>query len=214
MLALCSVGDEAARIRFPSIAHDQPTLLQIEPQAEESSPLIPCNSSSVSDFVYNINGIPCSVPTNVNHTDGASLTDEEDDDQLWQQYNLSGWRQPEADMQYESSTTLAEFEMVPVRTSGVGSGSGSGSGSGPGQEQLISENEVASLQNQYRWIMDKPNGWKKRYVNASHDTSNALVDAMKNKTKPIKALSYDDQKGFQNEFLDILGKGKPVQSFR
>lgn len=218
MLALCSVGNDAARIRFPSVAQDQPTLLQIKPE-HESPPIIPCNSSNVSDFVYHINGIPCSVPTNyviqplvVNHTkDENSLTTSEQDDQLWQRYNLSTWKQPEVEMLYESSTALAEFEMVPVRTSGVNysSSDASSTNNGVGQEQLISENEVASLQNQYRWIMDKPSSWKKRFTNdTSHDSSNALIDVMKNKTKPIKGLSYDDQKGFQNEFLDILGKGE------
>lgn len=219
MLALCSVGNDAARIRFPSIAQDQPTLPQIKPE-HDSPPLIPCNSSNVSDFVYHINGVPCSVPTNyviqplvINRTkDENPLTTSEHDDQLWQRYNLSTWKQPEVEMLYESSTVLAEFEMVPVRTSGINDNSSdvSSTNNGVGHEQLISENEVASLQNQYRWIMDKPSSWKKRFTNdTSHDSSNALIDVMKNKTKPIKGLSYDDQKGFQNEFLDILGKVIP-----
>jgi hypothetical protein len=193
---------DAAKIRFPNVKHQDQTLVSadIEPL------VIPCNGSTSSDFVYNINGVPCSVASNIKNTENKpSLTDEEGS-KLWQRYNLSEWKkqQPlqtdDGHVFYESSTIISEFEMVPVHSNNVPLGAG--------QDQLISENEVASLQNQYRWIIDKPTTWKKRYVNGSQANSNALVDAFKNKTKPSKAVSSNGQKGFQHEFLDILGKGE------
>lgn len=195
----------AAKIRFPSVKQD----------TEDSEPLIPCNGSTFSNFVYNINGVPCRVASNysihtVKNTENTpSLTDEEGK-KLWQRYNLSEWKKPQPYLTddghffYESSTMISEYEIVPVHSNNV---------LGTSQEQLISENEVASLQNQYRWIIDKPTTWKKRYVNGSQTNSNALFDAFKNKTKPVKSAPYDGQKGFQNEFLDILGKGEFVMVF-
>lgn len=99
----------------------------------------------------------------------------------------------------QAGSSTEEMQLVPVPDAGSGDGSA---------EQLISENEVLQLRNQYRWIMDKPAVWRKRFLNETRNSSNALVEAFKNKTKPIKSLSYEGQKGFQNEFLDILGKGK------
>lgn len=192
----------AARIRFPTSKHDQ---------TEE---LIPCNNSATlnftsTEYVYNINGIPCSVSQyirdpshDVNDTSEAFLAESD-----WQNFNISWSNDPlqgsessvdDVQILYESSTKSTDFQIVPVHGT---------------PEQLISENEVISLQNQYRWIMDKPTTWKKRYTPLNNVTqfaqtdSNALIEAFKNKTKPIKPLSYEDQKGFQNEFLDILGKG-------
>lgn len=196
---------DSAKIRFPSVKPEQ-TIIRTDIE-----PLIPCNGSILPNFVYNINGVPCSVASNhtaqtvVKNTGSTPSLVEEEGSKLWQRYNLSEWKKPnplqtdDGHVFYESSTVVSEFEMVPVHSNSVISTS---------QEQLISENDVASLQNQYRWVIDKPAIWKKRYGNASQANSNALVDAFKNKTKPVKATSYSGQKGFQNEFLDILGKGE------
>ncbi|XKL65838.1 hypothetical protein PGB90_009258 [Kerria lacca] len=194
VLAWWSVFGSAARIRFPG-AGIEPTILKIEPcvNSSNSSQLqgAPCNSGIVSTYLNN----------NEDNDDFES-TD------FWQKYNLSDWSQAESLQGSESinnmhvilrsSTPVEGIQMVPVHQTVEHQ-----------HEQLISENEVLSLQNQYRWIMDKPTTWKKRYGNGTQNNSNELVEVFKNKTKPIKALSYEDQKGFQNEFLDILGKVIP-----
>lgn len=194
----------AARIRFPASQQDQ------------GDELIPCNNSATfnpnsTEFLYNINGVPCAValpqptsePAYQNYQLVNSTDQEQFDEPDWQNYNLSwsndslqGSETDDVQIIYDSSTKSTDFQIVPVHGNA---------------EQLISENEVISLQNQYRWILDKPATWKKRYTPLTNGTqassSNVLVEAFKNKTKPIKPLSYEDQKGFQNEFLDILGKG-------
>lgn len=191
----------SARIRFP-------------PQHDQADQLIPCNSSATlnltsTEYIYNINGVPCSVSIrdSGSHDDGYQLLTNSSDpfaedwqfNLTWSDAQLNGDSSDDVQILYESSTKNPsnDFQIVPVH--------------GAQPEQLISENEVISLQNQYRWILDKPTTWKKRYTPLTNGTTqtnaNALIEAFKNKTKPIKPLSYEDQKGFQNEFLDILGKG-------
>lgn len=208
---LLMTGD-AAKIRFPSVKPDR-TLVASDSDLQPS--LIPCNGSTLSNFVYNINGVPCSVASNhtvhttLKSTESTPSSAEKEGSNLWQHYNLSEWKKPQplhtddGYVFYESSTEISAFEVVPVQSNQAPDAS---------QEQLISENDVASLQNQYRWIIDKPAMWKKRYSNGSQANSNVLVDAFKNKTKPAKVASYNGQKGFQNEFLDILGKGEYVST--
>ncbi len=182
MLASCG---SAARIRFPSATLvNEPTILKIEPCRNLS-----CDQTN-SGYVMR----PVDEMGEYADTESA----------FWQKYNFTDWS-PQDSMQGSESTddtrrvtqlTTTEDIMVPVHP--------------PMQshEQLISENEVLSLQNQYRWIVDKSMSWKKQFGNETYNSSEVFVDAFRNKTKPIKSLSYADQKGFQNEFLDILGKGK------
>lgn len=120
---------------------------------------------------------------------------------------------------YDSSTSS---NVVPIQSGGGGGGSGSSNTPVNGEQQLVSENEIISLQNQYRWILDKPSPWKKRFSNLQHNSTNTeagsssvLNEMLRNKTRSAsssaianKPLSYEDQKGFPSEFLDILGKGK------
>ncbi|XP_065216276.1 phenoloxidase-activating factor 3-like isoform X2 [Planococcus citri] len=187
--------------------------IQFPPQ-DQADQLILCNNSAIlnltsTKFLYNINGVPCSVPQEEPNKNYELLTNTSNQfadwpfNLTWNDAQFNGDSSDDVQILHESSTTRSSspnFQVVPVHSAQP--------------EQLISENEVISLQNQYRWILDKPTTtWKKRYTPLNNGTTqtntNALIEAFKNKTKPIKPLSYEDQKGFQNDFLDILGKVIP-----
>lgn len=196
LLLLLTTSAETGHIRFPSSSADDdsagPTILKIEPCPESATSSAPCAA-------------------NVRPVDVADQ-EETVEAVLWSRYNLSSTTTSDlleaasGDHQVAAlaaASSTEEMQLVPVQVPNEGSG-----GPEDSPEELISENEVMLLRNQYRWIMDKPATWRKRYLNETHENSNALVEAFKNKTKPLKSLTYEGQKGFQNEFLDILGKGK------
>lgn len=192
MQVLLITSASTGHVRFPSSADDEsgPTILKIEPCAN-STALSPCTASVRPVDVANEETVEAVLWNRLNLSSTSGTTNSD---------LLEAASGDQHVVALAAASSTEEMQLVPVQVPDEGSGDS--------PEQLISENEVMLLRNQYRWIMDKPAAWRKRFINETHNNSNVLVEAFKNKTKPIKSLTYEGQKGFQNEFLDILGKGK------